>query len=225
MTDIVFNDADLARLEQLLTPLSISGSTMRPDEAQGFFAALASGPDAPERAMWLAEVLGDAPAFDKPEEKVELENLLQKLFDVTAHVLADGRELDLILYADDDSDSDDDEADYWPWCNAYLYALDVVDTDWFEAADDEGFEDLLMPILVLGGMFEEEEGEDLVTFTDEEKDDCKEQLSQALIAVFNYWRAKAQAPETVRREGDKVGRNDPCPCGSGKKYKACCGSN
>jgi len=26
------------------------------------------------------------------------------------------------------------------------------------------------------------------------------------------------------REGQKVGRNDPCPCGSGKKYKACCGS-
>ena len=28
--------------------------------------------------------------------------------------------------------------------------------------------------------------------------------------------------ETVRREGPKVGRNDPCPCGSGKKYKNCC---
>jgi len=28
--------------------------------------------------------------------------------------------------------------------------------------------------------------------------------------------------QTVRREGKKVGRNDPCPCGSGKKYKKCC---
>jgi len=28
---------------------------------------------------------------------------------------------------------------------------------------------------------------------------------------------------TVRRETPKVGRNDPCPCGSGKKYKHCCG--
>jgi preprotein translocase subunit SecA len=27
----------------------------------------------------------------------------------------------------------------------------------------------------------------------------------------------------VRREAPKVGRNDPCPCGSGKKFKACCG--
>ena len=29
--------------------------------------------------------------------------------------------------------------------------------------------------------------------------------------------------QPVRREGPKVGRNDPCPCGSGKKYKQCCG--
>ncbi|MGH8011010.1 MAG: SEC-C metal-binding domain-containing protein, partial [Candidatus Binataceae bacterium] len=27
----------------------------------------------------------------------------------------------------------------------------------------------------------------------------------------------------VKRDGDKVGRNDPCPCGSGKKYKRCHG--
>lgn len=30
--------------------------------------------------------------------------------------------------------------------------------------------------------------------------------------------------QTVRHEGPKIGRNDPCPCGSGKKYKKCCGS-
>ena len=29
----------------------------------------------------------------------------------------------------------------------------------------------------------------------------------------------------VRRDKNKVGRNDPCPCGSGKKYKKCCGMN
>ena len=31
--------------------------------------------------------------------------------------------------------------------------------------------------------------------------------------------------KTIRNEEPKVGRNDPCPCGSGKKYKACCGRN
>ncbi|HEM46049.1 MAG TPA: hypothetical protein ENO23_03290, partial [Alphaproteobacteria bacterium] len=31
--------------------------------------------------------------------------------------------------------------------------------------------------------------------------------------------------KTIKREGQKVGRNDPCPCGSGKKYKKCCGAS
>jgi preprotein translocase subunit SecA len=30
-------------------------------------------------------------------------------------------------------------------------------------------------------------------------------------------------PTAVVREGEKIGRNDPCPCGSGKKYKQCHG--
>lgn len=34
-----------------------------------------------------------------------------------------------------------------------------------------------------------------------------------------------KASKTVRRESPKIGRNDPCPCGSGKKYKHCCGRN
>lgn len=36
---------------------------------------------------------------------------------------------------------------------------------------------------------------------------------------------KYKQSKTVRRESPKVGRNDPCPCGSGKKYKHCCGRN
>jgi preprotein translocase subunit SecA len=35
--------------------------------------------------------------------------------------------------------------------------------------------------------------------------------------------AAAQKPQTVQRQEPKVGRNDPCPCGSGKKYKKCHG--
>ena len=35
-------------------------------------------------------------------------------------------------------------------------------------------------------------------------------------------RGEAAAVETIRNRGPRVGRNDPCPCGSGKKYKQCC---
>jgi uncharacterized protein len=218
MSTIVFDDTDLSRLEHLLNPLSAAGSTMRPDEAQGFFAALISGPDPLDRSFWWKEVLGDAPAFESPEIEAELQTLLEKLYHATADALASDAGLDLILYSEDDSDA----ADYWPWCNAYLFALDTVPTDWFDKADDEGFEELLLPVMALGGMFEEENQDDLVEFSPDELADFKDQLPASLAAVHNYWHAKQNAPATVRREGDKVGRNDPCPCGSGKKYKACC---
>ena len=40
-----------------------------------------------------------------------------------------------------------------------------------------------------------------------------------------YVDGNVHRPEPYRREGPKIGRNDPCPCGSGKKYKKCCGKN
>jgi len=38
-------------------------------------------------------------------------------------------------------------------------------------------------------------------------------------------RSEPARPEPIRNLGQKVGRNDPCPCGSGKKYKNCCGKS
>jgi preprotein translocase subunit SecA len=51
------------------------------------------------------------------------------------------------------------------------------------------------------------------------------------FAMAERQRAAAQAPQgevkvkQIKLEEPKVGRNDPCPCGSGKKYKKCCGKN
>ena len=41
--------------------------------------------------------------------------------------------------------------------------------------------------------------------------------------VWYFTDGKVLGPVTIRSDGPKVGRNDPCPCGSGKKYKKCCG--
>ena len=44
-------------------------------------------------------------------------------------------------------------------------------------------------------------------------------------ATENHGEADGNAPKQPVVNKDKVGRNDPCPCGSGKKYKNCCGIN
>jgi preprotein translocase subunit SecA len=48
----------------------------------------------------------------------------------------------------------------------------------------------------------------------------KKELEQARMAG-----AGDMQVQQVVRSGEKVGRNDPCPCGSGKKYKKCCGAS
>jgi SEC-C motif domain protein len=45
---------------------------------------------------------------------------------------------------------------------------------------------------------------------------------QRTNGAWIYTRALRQGPAPVRAAGPKVGRNDPCPCGSGKKHKHCC---
>src|SRR5207245_11642406 len=51
----------------------------------------------------------------------------------------------------------------------------------------------------------------------------RRQRQTARVTLSHGGPAAPEKIETVRRDGDKVGRNDPCPCGSGKKYKKCHG--
>jgi len=69
-----------------------------------------------------------------------------------------------------------------------------------------------------------------VVITNATQDDYEERLQKRKAQQERQMRLQSQEnkevekPQTVRREAAKVGRNDPCPCGSGKKYKKCHGS-
>jgi preprotein translocase subunit SecA len=59
---------------------------------------------------------------------------------------------------------------------------------------------------------------------DVERMEQKQQQRQAKVTMTHGGEAAAAAPEIIKRDAPKVGRNDPCVCGSGKKYKKCCGA-
>lgn len=55
----------------------------------------------------------------------------------------------------------------------------------------------------------------------------KAEIMKKMIANLNEANkagSEKSVPKT-KKAGEKVGRNEPCPCGSGKKYKKCCGQN
>jgi preprotein translocase subunit SecA len=57
----------------------------------------------------------------------------------------------------------------------------------------------------------------------EDVEQIEQQRQPRQVVMSHGGETEAAAQPTVKREGDKVGRNDPCPCGSGKKYKRCHG--
>jgi len=218
MQILTFDEAARSRLMELLDAKSGAHNTMRCDEVQGFMMALLSGPDALNPTNWLPEILGEESLFDA-KERTEIERLVMAMAADMRMKLNEKILPDLWFYEDEAGNPD-----FYTWCNAYLYALDIVPTDWFEAVDQEEFEDLFYPIMALGGIYDDEEnGEVILHLNEKELTQLESDLPHVLLDIYWYWQAIINKPQTVRREGEKVGRNDPCPCGSGKKYKACCG--
>ena len=218
MQILTFDEAARSRLIELLDAKSEAHNTMRCDEVQGFMMALLSGPDALNPTNWLPEILGEESLFDA-KERTEIERLVMAMAADMRMKLNEKILPDLWFYEDEAGNPD-----FYTWCNAYLYALDIVPTDWFEAVDQEEFEDLFYPIMALGGIYDaEENGEVILHLNEKELTQLESDLPHVLLDIYWYWQAIINKPQTVRREGEKVGRNDPCPCGSGKKYKACCG--
>ncbi|EFC52323.1 hypothetical protein HMPREF2880_01535 [Neisseria sp. HMSC067G11] len=218
MQILTFDEAARSRLMELLDAKSEAHNTMRCDEVQGFMMALLSGPDALNPTNWLPEILGEESLFDA-KERTEIERLVMAMAADMRMKLDEKILPDLWFYEDEAGNPD-----FYTWCNAYLYALDIVPTDWFEAVDQEEFEDLFYPIMALGGIYDDEEnGEVILHLNEKELTQLESDLPHVLLDIYWYWQAIINKPQTVRREGEKVGRNDPCPCGSGKKYKACCG--
>ena len=213
-----FTAAQQQQLADLLNQHAAEGNTMRLDEVQGFVLALVSGPDPVDMAAWLPEILADEALFDE-EERAQVAALVSAWAAALSDSLRQKQLPELVLYEDEDGDTD-----FYTWCNAYLYALDVAPTDWFASVDDEAFEDLFYPVMALGGVYDAtEEQEALFEISSKERTSLQSDLPHALLAIYQYWQVRLHKPATIRHEGGKTGRNEPCPCGSGKKYKACCG--
>ncbi|MBW7900021.1 MAG: UPF0149 family protein [Rhodocyclaceae bacterium] len=221
-------DAELDRLEALLDDPAFD-EAMRLDEAQGYLCAALAGPAQLPESEWLAEILGSEAGLASAAGQ-EAAELLRRLAADVAAQLADDEPLLLYLYPE--SDADDAPSDYEPWCLAYLHGVDTAVEDWFEGLDDEEeiewLDERLFPLMVLTGEAEAAarehgeswpEGEELAELLR----DSEEELARAVSEIFMFWTAK-RGHGTIRRGDGKVGRNDACPCGSGKKYKHCCGA-
>ncbi len=218
-------EADFDHLEELLEADVFGGDAMRLDEAQATLCAIVSNPDPIPPAVWLPEVLGEGVNTQNDPVVAETVEMLMRLNnDLAAALLAD-ETISPMLYPVDENSED---YDFAAWADSYVFGAGLGG-DWYEMAGKhaEDLTELLEPMFLLNGMLKEDaekNGERWFSPAEEARllADIQDNLPVIVQALYNFWRAK-RGGMTVQREEPKSGRNDPCPCGSGKKYKQCCG--
>jgi uncharacterized protein len=219
MTITPLTPSELERLSERLASDALANA-MPLDAAQGLLYAIHSGPlPTVEQEVWMPLIIGADPAWTDDAERADIEALLVRFAADSARELMQAEEsLPIILFGDDD------EPDHATWCQGYLDGVDAADQRWFAEGDAEALDELLLPIRILAGDLSPEARGEL---SDKEwkaaERAAREDLVGAILDTWNYWFEQRIARAPVRRDAPKTGRNDPCHCGSGRKFKQCHG--
>jgi uncharacterized protein len=214
---------ELNQLETWLDTPLFKGEAMRIDKLQGFLCAVISSPEIIPPGEWMPEALGQAPEYESLEQATKFMSLLMGFYNDVTNALQANQPPKLILRPHSATDK---RLDYQTWCEGYILGWALSTEEWLRPGN-EPLKKLTFPILHLSGAFREEaqrRGEDYAS--DEENDsrvsrDCADMLPQAVAGIYNFWLSKKKAMP-ITRETKKIGRNELCPCGSGKKFKLCC---
>lgn len=216
-------EVELKQLETWLASPMFKGRAMSPDKFQGFLCAVISGPDVITPSQWMPEALGMSPEYESLDQANEFMALLMRFYNDVAGPLGDNRPPELILK----DKAGDGRPDYQTWCEGYILGWALSTQEWLQRGN-EPLKKLTFPILYLSGAFREDaerQGKEHVPDEEDEKvwRECADILPKTVLAIYNFWLAKRK-PAPLKREQPKVGRNELCPCGSGKKFKQCCGN-
>ena len=236
MLDTPITEEDLEFINAMLEKYDNPDAVLNVSELDGFLTAIVSGPDMIRPSEWLPEIWGGedkAPEWQSEEEFMRFIRIVMGIMNDNAHTLVE-QPADfqaMYLVAEQDGESMEIVA---PWCCGYMRGVRMRPQSWQEMPP--AMKGNLGRIALFGSQAILKEREQLpVEVLDEEA----KKIEPAVRAIHGYWlsqrahlappghfddaRPGAKVVPFVRAQ-PKVGPNKPCPCGSGKKYKKCCGS-
>lgn len=190
-------------------------------ELDGLMTALVSGPAMILPSRWLPAVWGDfTPEWKNPKEFEDVFALLIRHMNgiaATLMTMPDDFEpmfLEHVVEGKTYTIVDD-------WCEGYVQGVNLTADLW--GAGGLEMEVLLIPMRAFTSETDWRAHE---LSSDVEIENLHQAIARNVRETHAYWlaRREADAPssEPLRRAAPSVGRNDPCPCGSGKKFKKCC---
>lgn len=229
-TNQSLSQSELDSLDQFLLSDAVSDEAMDVCALDGFLTAVALNPRMVLPSEWLPWVWDMAEGQAQPEFEDETQAnevlgwILRHYNSVIAILEAGGFEP---IWAEFDAESGDDYEGVAGWCEGFMLGVAAFLDEWDPLMDNAV--ELVSPMMLLGTP----EGWDLL---DKHKNpqgamrDAFESIPLAVEGIADYFAPARQAwlegrmGVPMRREEPKVGRNELCPCGSGEKYKKCCGA-
>lgn len=208
------SSAEFSELRDFLDSVS---SAMSLSKAEGFLTGVASAPETLMPSDWQPRILGEH-TFRSSDEAGRVFGLIVRLFNEILTGLNQDRAVRPSASLAEEEVSE--------WCRGYLEAS-RMDAVW---RTDEHGQSALLPFAVLAGEFdlvgEEDVEGHLIEDPSEHIQKYRRSLSTWVLDFHKHWVAwRRDAMQTpALPAGSRVGRNERCPCGSGRKYKKCCGA-
>lgn len=232
--DRPLNDAECARLGAVLSRFGSEYAMNNLEEIDGFFAALICSPDVAKPSEYLPEIWGgemaDEEAFADRQELQDFLSLLMRHWNSIVRILQEEDVFAPLLFQDEEGTAQAND-----WARGFMRGVRLHHESWRELLDDEEHGGPLIPIMVLA--HEHDPDPEMRPYKDNIDVELREKLilgiAGAVTAIYRYSAPQRRmtaagfgAERTAYRQAErKIGRNDPCPCGSGKKYKHCCGAS
>lgn len=216
-------DVECEQLDDFLLSVEHDDAVLNLSEFDGFITAVVSGPATIMPSTWMPALWGgqdNAPVWDSLEDYQFIFGLMIRHMNTTSAALMENP----VEFEPMFMESTIDGVTYWvvgEWCTGFMKGVALYPPS---ALTIPGMNEMLAPIR----QFADPDGWESLKGKDRrEIRALKEQIAPAARAIHAYWLARRTPPGAgtgsyVRPE-PKVGRNDPCPCGSGRKYKKCCG--
>lgn len=186
----------------------------------GFFTAIVSNQDPIMPSKWMPAVWGDyEPVWDRMDEAEEIISIMMRQMNGIVHFLMEepGNFEPMFMESERDGKTflivDD-------WCEGYLMGM-KLDPEYWNSVPAEIAEQLI-PLYLFG---DDEFAEQLDQISIERIEQFQKAIAPAVLNLNAYALKRRRKDMQVRRDAPKTGRNDPCPCGSGFKYKKCCGKS
>lgn len=235
MNDTALTEAEFDRLAELLDGVS-GGKGMNLEEIDGYLAALLCTPTLVPMSEYLPALFGaesmDELAFDSQAQAQEAVMLLMRHRNHIASTLVRSLTDREVIYEPVLLEDEAGVAHANDWARAFLRGIAWDRQDWADLLGNEDHGGAVLPIFALA--HENDPDPELRhTVVDESKrKDLLAYMVAGLVKAYAWFAphrrdamAAYAAPQRPLRSGPKVGRNEPCPCGSGRKYKHCHGAS